>query len=105
MVAVARPRPVRNAAKQSHTRSQSRTRNHMSPEYSVQAASRTEKTHGNEFELIGAVQLGRRGCQNRQVDTNPMAFNRSDLGVENCAKKGREINIFCFGHIDQSAGS
>lgn len=59
----------------------------------------------NEFELIGAVQLGRRGCQNRQVDINPMAFNRSDLGVENCAKKGREINIFCFGHIDQSAGS
>ncbi|EZF71120.1 hypothetical protein H105_06742 [Trichophyton soudanense CBS 452.61] len=101
MVAVARLRPVGNAAKQSHIQSQSRIRNHMSP-IEVRLCSVGNKrrcsltselkhrmgngAHGgnrNEFELIDAVQPGRRGCQNRLVDTNPTAFNRFELDVVN----------------------
>lgn len=58
-----------------------------------------------EFELTDAVQLGLQGFENRPVDTNPMAFNRFELGVENCAKKREKDKNFRFGHIDQSAGS
>ncbi|EFR02175.1 hypothetical protein MGYG_05178 [Nannizzia gypsea CBS 118893] len=110
MVAVARLRPVGNAAKQTHIQSQSRTRNYMSPEYSAQAASRTEKTHGlslvktamyaahhvDRSRAHGGIEMSSdsempsdlvvEAAGIKWSTTNPMASNRIELGVENCTK-------------------